>query len=205
MRKVTSIPEGGTTFNLGPGVKINSITPLGTGNLVIKPISPLEGQTTETIEITEQLVGATFPGFGQTDLPMGTTALPLLVVFANESSQMFPVYVPGTDAGLAGNTPKERTPSRVPLIATITLTSTPKDLGTAAGDAGETSDAAWRLIVPPGGAGALFGTQSNCAAPIPASQEIAGYDVIPSATLSNWWAKSDGADVVVVLLGGKNQ
>lgn len=95
MRKVTSIPEGGTTFKLGPGVKINSITPLGTGNLVIKPISPLEGQTTETIEITEQLVGATFPGFGQTDLPAGTTALPLLVVFARDEAQMFPVYVPG--------------------------------------------------------------------------------------------------------------
>ncbi len=95
MKKVTSIPSGGLKFDLTPGLKINSITPLATGNLVIKPASPLTGQTTETIAITEQLVGATFPGFGQDELLEGTTALPLIVVFANESAQMFPIFVPG--------------------------------------------------------------------------------------------------------------
>lgn len=95
MKRVTTVPSGGARFNLSPGLKINSITPLGTGNLVIKPASPLGEQTTETITITEQLVGATFPGFGQEIIQEGTTALPLLVVFASEGSPMYPVFVPG--------------------------------------------------------------------------------------------------------------
>src|SRR5689334_22152471 len=102
MKRVTSIPEGGLKFELGPGVKINSITPLATGNLVMKPASPLEGQTTETIEITEQLVGATFPGLGQDMLQEGTTALPLLVVFSAESEPITPVFVPGSSGGGGG-------------------------------------------------------------------------------------------------------
>lgn len=95
MKRITTVPSGGARFDLSPGLKINSITPLGTGNLVIKPESPLGEQTTETITITEQLVGATFPGFGQEFIQEGTTALPLLVVFASEGSPMYPVFVPG--------------------------------------------------------------------------------------------------------------
>ncbi len=95
MKKVTSIPAGGLKFELTPGLKINSITPLATGNLVIKPASPLTGQTTETIAITDQLVGTTFPGCGQEMIQEGTTALPLIVVFASEGEPMFPVFVPG--------------------------------------------------------------------------------------------------------------
>lgn len=91
-------------------------------------------------------------------------------------------------------------PSRTPLIATITLTGTAQQLSTAAGHGASTSNAGWRIVVPSGGAGALWGTQASCVSPIAAG----GYDSIPSSTLAGWWAKSDGADVVVVLVGGVN-
>ena len=92
------------------------------------------------------------------------------------------------------------TPSRTPLIATITLTGTAVQLSTATGGTAH-SHAGWRITVPPGGAGVLWGTQAQCVSPIPADATERAYDDIPSGTLAGWWAKSDGANVDIVLLG----
>jgi hypothetical protein len=88
------------------------------------------------------------------------------------------------------------TPARTPLAATITLTGTAVDLSTATGGDAH-SHAAWRLKVPAGGADVLWGPEGNEVLQIDAGED----DAIPSATLAGTFAKSNGADVAIKLVG----
>lgn len=103
-------------------------------------------------------------------------------------------------SGGGGGGGNDGTPARTPLIATITLNSTAVELSTATPDAGESSHAGWRVIVPSGGAGILWGSEPNAVIPVAAGSD----DVIPSASLAGWFAKSAGADVTITLVGAKD-
>lgn len=96
--------------------------------------------------------------------------------------------------------PDAGTPARTGLAATIELTGTAVDLSTALPDGAEFSNAAWRIIVSPGGAGVYWGPPGNEVIHV----EAGNFDAIPSATLANWNAKSDGANVTVHLIGGED-
>ncbi|MBK9263065.1 MAG: hypothetical protein IPM54_25085 [Polyangiaceae bacterium] len=92
------------------------------------------------------------------------------------------------------------TPARTPLVATLELTSTAKQLTEALPDGAEHSHAAWRLVVPNGGANALWGNASTQVLKVDAGSD----DTIPSATLAGWFAKSDGANVTITLIGAED-
>lgn len=92
------------------------------------------------------------------------------------------------------------TPARTPLAATLVLTGAAVQLSTALPDGAETSQAAWRIVVPSGGAGVLWGPQGSEVIPIDAGN----FDTIPSATLAGWWAKSAGANVTISLVGAQD-
>jgi len=90
------------------------------------------------------------------------------------------------------------TPERTPLAASILLTSSSAvELSTAAPDGGEHSHAGWRIVVPSGGAGVLWGPEGYEVSPI----EAGDFDDVPSATLTGTFAKSAGADVTIKLIG----
>lgn len=94
----------------------------------------------------------------------------------------------------------ETVPSRTPLVATLTLTGTAAQLSTAAGDGGETSAIPWRIKVPSGGANMLWGSSTSQPFYVAAGGELE----IKSATLTGWWAKSDGANLDIELLGAED-
>lgn len=102
IRYVTSIPAGGLKFEGSPLVEINTITPLGVGDLVIKPSTPLEGRLTETIPIDASLVGASIPGASALLIDETTTSLPLIVVLAAVGAMPHHVMVAGASAGGGG-------------------------------------------------------------------------------------------------------
>ncbi len=89
------------------------------------------------------------------------------------------------------------TPSRSALVATITLNGTAQQLSTATGGSA-VSQAGWRLKAPAGGANILWGPSGSEVSQIDAGT----HDDIPSSTLATWYAKSDGADINAVLIGG---
>jgi hypothetical protein len=90
-------------------------------------------------------------------------------------------------------------PARTPLVATITLTGTATNLSTAIGGTAH-SHAAWRMKVPAGGADVLWGPEGNEVLQVDAGEE----DTIPSGSLAGWFAKSNGADIDLVLVGGQD-
>jgi hypothetical protein len=102
IRYVTSIPAGGLKFDGSPQVEINTITPLGVGDLVIKPSTPLDGRLTETIPVDASLVGSSIPGAGALLIDETTTSLPLIVVLAAVGAMPHHVMVPGASSGGGG-------------------------------------------------------------------------------------------------------
>jgi hypothetical protein len=95
-------------------------------------------------------------------------------------------------------------PSRTPLIATLVVTSTRKQLTEAGGDALLASDAGWLIDVPSGGASVRVGGVGVTAG-AGGYVAAAGSDrAIPSSTLEGFHAISTGADVTITLIGAKH-
>jgi hypothetical protein len=108
-----------------------------------------------------------------------------------------PVTAKGTTEGYALTA--ETVPARTPLVAMLTITGTAAQLSTATGgDA--TSAIPWRIKVPSGGANMLWGSLSSQPFEVAAGGELE----IKSATLAGWYAKSDGADIDIELLGAED-
>lgn len=108
-----------------------------------------------------------------------------------------PVTAKGTADGYALTA--ETVPSRTPLVATLTLTGTAVPLSTATGGSA-TSTIPWRIKVPSGGANMLWGSSTSQPFYVAAGGELE----IKSATLAGWWAKSDGANLDIELLGAED-
>ncbi len=103
----------------------------------------------------------------------------------------------------AGTSPS--VPSRTPLIATMTITSTAQLFTVAGGDALLTSAAGWLVDVPSGGASVRIGKSTVLAGSL-GYVATAGYDrAINSSTLAGHYGISTtGADVTITLIGELN-
>lgn len=108
-----------------------------------------------------------------------------------------PVAAEGTAAGYTLTV--ETVPSRTPLVATLTLTGTAKQLSTATGGSA-VSAIPWRIKVPAGGANMLWGSSTSQPFGVTAGGELE----IRSSTLAGWYAKSDGADIDIELIGAED-
>lgn len=90
-------------------------------------------------------------------------------------------------------------PARTPLVATLTLTGTAVQLSTATGGSA-TSTIPWRIKVPSGGANMLWGSSSSQPFEVAAGGELE----LKSATLAGWYAKSDGANIDIEIIGAED-